>query len=271
MPFLQREDVALHYGWIDGAAPPVVLIHGWCCDNTFLAPQADHFAGAGHAVLAIDLRGHGRSDAPRQPYPIGAFSDDVVWMCKELGIRKPVLIGHSMGGIVAFDIAARWHDLPAAIVMIDSAVVLPAPARNAIPAMVERLNGPDYRSELRRVMTAGFFLETDDPARREHILQVMTATPQHVMSAAYRGLGDFDASMAQGHIVVPSLYIAANEPSPRSDMARLREIVPDLLRGQTVGSGHFCQLEVPDQVNPMIDRFLDLTSRPAGGLKDQRG
>ena len=55
---------------------------------------------------------------------------------------------------------------------------------------------------------------------------------------------------------VPALYIAADEPSPRCDMVRLRELLPQLQLGQTVGSGHFCQLEVPEQVQPMIERFL---------------
>jgi hypothetical protein len=43
-------------------------------------------------------------------------------------------------------------------------------------------------------------------------------------------------------------------------MARLRELLPQLQQGQTVGSGHFCQLEVPEQVHPMIERFLAITA-----------
>ncbi len=54
----------------------------------------------------------------------------------------------------------------------------------------------------------------------------------------------------------PALYIAADEPQPRADMTRFHEICPNLMFGQTVGSGHFCQLEVPEQINPMIERFL---------------
>jgi hypothetical protein len=43
---------------------------------------------------------------------------------------------------------------------------------------------------------------------------------------------------------------------------RVRELLPELAFGQTVGSGHFCQLEVPDQVNTMIDRFLAIAAHP---------
>ncbi len=257
MPFLRRDGVSLFYELTEGPLAPVVLLHGWCCDHSFLAPQARHFAGRGHAVLSLDLRGHGRSDKPEQPYPIGGFADDVAWMCGALDITRPIVVGHSMGGIIAFDLAARWPALPGAIVMLDSAVVLPEAALAAVPAMVERLRGPDYAAELTRVVETVFFLPTDDAARKARVLATMTAAPQHVMAAAYAGLGQYDAAVA-GRVSAPSLYIAADEPSPRSDMARLRALLPGMLYGQTVGSGHFCQLEVPEQVDAMIDRFLVL-------------
>lgn len=79
------------------------------------------------------------------------------------------------------------------------------------------------------------------------------------MVAAYAGLGAYDAQAA-GRVVAPALYIAADEPSPRCDMARLRELLPRLQLGQIVGSGHFCQLDVPEQVQPMIDRFLAISA-----------
>ncbi|PZQ50784.1 MAG: alpha/beta hydrolase [Rhodovulum sulfidophilum] len=261
MPFLRRDDVSLYYELTEGRSPPVVLLHGWCCDHTFLAPQAAHLAARGHAVLSLDLRGHGRSDKPEQPYPIGAFSEDVAWILGALGLARPVLVGHSMGGIIAYDIAARWPDMPATIVMLDAAVVLPEAARAAVVASVAKLDGPDHAAVQRRMVEEVFFLPTDDPARREAILATMTAAPRHVMVAAYAGLGRYDAAAA-GRAVAPSLYIAANEPSPRCDMARLRGLLPELRQGQTVGSGHFCQLEVPDQINAMIDRFLALVTAP---------
>lgn len=268
MPFLSRNDVPLYYELTEGPLAPVVLLHGWCCDRSFLAPQADHFARKGHRVVSLDFRGHGRSGKPDQPYPIGGFADDVAWLCDALNLVGPIVVGHSMGGIVAYDLAARWPALPSAIAMLDSAVVLPEATRAAVASEAARLRAPDYAAELRRVMEAAFFLATDDGARKEHLLAIMTATPQHVMVAAYAGLGQYDAATA-GRVTVPSLYVAANEPSPRSDMDRLRALLPGLLYGQTVGSGHFCQLEVPEQVNAMLDRFLAVAvPGPAEGRPD---
>jgi pimeloyl-ACP methyl ester carboxylesterase len=61
---------------------------------------------------------------------------------------------------------------------------------------------------------------------------------------------------------VPLLYISANEPAARCDIAALAALFPQIAFGRTVGSGHFCQLEVPDQVNAMIDRFVTTSLDP---------
>ena len=105
----------------------------------------------------------------------------------------------------------------------------------------------------------------------------MISTPQHVMVSALEGGHAYDAVAAKGWVVVPvlhiaaegkarrqfhlaQLYIAGDENPPRADIARLRAVVPEFHFGHVVGSGHFCQLEVPAQVNAMIDRFLALVS-----------
>jgi pimeloyl-ACP methyl ester carboxylesterase len=262
MPSLRKDGVVLYYEEAKGSGAPVVLVHGWCCDHSYLAPQFEHFAKRGHRVVAPDLRGHGRSDKPGCCYAMPDFADDLAWMCGELKLSRPIFIGHSMGGIVAFDLAARYPDLPSAIVMLDAAIILPGAARAGLVRFIDEMRGPDYRAVARSYIANVFFIPSDDAARRARILDEMTSAPQHVMISMLEGLRDHDPDVARGRLIVPSLYIAANEPHPRSEIAPLRALVPQMLYEQTVGSGHFCQLEVPDQVNAMIDRFL-ATAVPA--------
>ena len=120
------------------------------------------------------------------------------------------------------------------------------------------MSGPNYQQALRDFVGETLFLPTDDLERRETVLSAMASAPQYVMVSAFEALCAYDAASA-ARVTAPSLYIAADEAHPRSDMNRVREILPDMAFGQTVGSGHFCQLEVPDQVNAMIDRFLRVT------------
>jgi hypothetical protein len=55
-----------------------------------------------------------------------------------------------------------------------------------------------------------------------------------------------------------AMRVFADEAQPRSDMSRFHEMFPDILYDKTVGSGHFCQLEAPEQVGAMIDCFLTI-------------
>src|SRR5436853_5160764 len=106
MPTLSREGMALAYEQAGTGEPPLVFMHGWSADRTYFAPQVEHFRGS-HRVVALDLRGHGESGKPEQAYTMAAFADDVAWLCGQLGVRKPVLVGHSMGGNIALELAAR--------------------------------------------------------------------------------------------------------------------------------------------------------------------
>ena len=263
MPYLERDGVALYWERAGAGGRPVLLVHGWCCDRTYLAPQVRHLADGGFDVISVDLRGHGLSDKPEQRYDIADFTDDVAWLIGALDLERPVVIGHSMGGIIAYDLGCRYPGLASALVMIDAAIVRPPSGHSAMSSVLEKLRGPDYRNALRELVVATLFIPTDDADRRERILEAMVATPRHVITAAYAGLAGFEPVAMPAEPATPSLYIAADEPVPRSDIARLRELAPALQVGQTVGSGHFCQLEVPEQVNAMIDRFL-LLNRAAG-------
>jgi pimeloyl-ACP methyl ester carboxylesterase len=262
MQSVQRDGVTLAFEEARGAGDPVVLVHGWCCDHTYFAPQFEHFAKEGRRVVALDLRGHGASDKPHERYTMRGFAADVAFVCGHLGLTNAVVIGHSMGGIVAFDLAARYPELASNLIMIDSAVVLPAASRAVLPKFVADLRTPDYRQAIRAFVADTLFLPTDDPERKEKILAGMASAPQHVAVSAYQALGEYEAAKAP-HVTARSLFIAANEPRPRADLDRVRELLPALAFGQTVGSGHFCQLEVPDQVNAMIDRFLAIAARRA--------
>lgn len=260
MRHLVKDGIALFLEEAGGADRPLVLLHGWCCDHRYMSPQLEHFAARGNRVVALDLRGHGRSDKPSQSYTMEVFGDDVAWICQELMLEKPVLVGHSMGGIVAFDVAARYPALPGGVVMLDAAVVLPSGAKDAISRFLEELRASAYREAQRRYVESALFIATDDERRKERILDDMSAAPQHVMVSAMEGLRAYDPTAVAGGLRVPAVYIAADELQPRADMARFHELCPQLEYGKTVGSGHFCQLEVSDQINAMLERFLAVGS-----------
>src|SRR4030095_4948302 len=120
MPTITRDGIKLAYEERGSGSPAFVFVHGWTCDRSFFAPQAEHFARR-HRVVSVDLRGHGESDKPQGPYPIAAYADDIAYVIEQLGLGKAVAVGHSMGGITVLQLAATHPDRVAAIVMVDPA------------------------------------------------------------------------------------------------------------------------------------------------------
>ena len=251
-----RDGVKSAFAETGSGSPPIVLVHGWTCNHTYFAPQRDHFSSR-HRVVSVDLRGHGQSDKPKGPYTIAGFADDLAWLCRELGLDKPVVIGHSMGGMAAIELAARHAELPSAIVACDSPVAVPAQLATTMVAITAEFQKPDWRPAHRAFLSDALFGPADDPKRKARILADMTSAPDHVTLGCWEAIIGADIDDAARKCRVPFLYLAAE--SPLADLSRLRELNPQVVIGQTVGAGHFHQLEVPEQVNAMIDRFLKVS------------
>lgn len=247
---LVGEDVTLAYEE-SGAGSPIVFIHGWCCDRSHFERQVAHFA-ASHRCISVDLRGHGESDAPDTAYSIRGFADDVAWLCGELGVERPVVVGHSMGGAVALSLSVEHPELPSAIVMLDGALVRPDELIERWRHVSAGLHSAAYEETLKQIF-GGMFLPTDTALTRQ-IIEHAVRSPRHVVLAAWGGMDSYDSHADAVKCGVPAMYVGST--SPVADMHMLKELMPGITLAQTAGAGHFHQLEVPDQINAMIERFM---------------
>lgn len=261
MQQLKRNGIALCYEEAGKGTPPIALVHGLAGDHTFMTPQFEHFR-LDHRVVSVDLRGHGQSE-PQQEYTIAGFADDLAWLCNELGVYKPVLIGHSLGGMITLDLAARYPDVPAAVVALDATIVPPVGTDMWLQPITQGLRTPAYRDILRQFLE-GNFAPTDDPQRKARLVDQMVAAPQQVVVSTWDGMFAWDSAAAAAACHVPVLYIDTGVPNV--DLQRFHELCPQLIVGKTIGSGHFLELEVPEQVNAMIDRFLAITLSPSTAI-----
>ena len=250
---LIRDGIALAYEEAGSGLPPMLLVHCWCCDHGYMTPQFEHFV-RGHRVISVDLRGHGESDKPRQDYTPAGFADDLAWLCGQLHVEKPVVVGHSMGGNVAFELARRCPDLPAAIIAVDSAIIPAQWVIDAVKQHMGTLRTSGYQ-EGQKAWVSGFFQPSDGDQLKAEILEGMSSLPPYVMiSALDHHILSWDGAGAVAACKIPALLVAA--ATPLADLERMRQLCPQLVIGQTVGAGHFNNRVVPEQVNAMIERFL---------------
>ena len=233
-------------------APPLLLIHGGFGDRSYLAPQQAHFAGL-RRVLSLDLRGHGESDFP-ETVSMEDFAGDVIAVADDAGIDGAVLCGHSMGGAVSLLVAAARPDLVRAIVMLDGVVLFPEPVRRqGLESLVPALSTDHWLDALR-----GFFgrtiEENDPPQVRDRVMADLARTRPAFARSFFTSLFASDFADELRQVDRPLLYIHAHAPA---DLQRLAELRPDAMVGKVVGSGHYVMLSAPEQVNAMIDRFLE--------------
>src|SRR2546430_540092 len=121
---VEHGGVKLAYSTAGHGRPPIVFVHGWSCDRSYFAPQVEHFSKR-HATASLDLRGHGTSGVPEPRagvYEMDAFADDVLTVAAAAGFDRPVVVGHSLGGLVALVCAARGA--ASAAVMVDPAPIV---------------------------------------------------------------------------------------------------------------------------------------------------
>src|SRR3984957_5980913 len=148
---LSRDGVELSFDIAGTGSPQFLFVHGLGGDRTHFAPQTEYFAGQGRTLNA-ELRGHGASDKPKQVYSVEGFAEDLVWLCARQQIKQPVIVGQSMGGNMALEIAARYPDFPAGLVLLDSGVFFPASTGTVFAGYLEGLRGPNFADQVCKIV-----------------------------------------------------------------------------------------------------------------------
>ena len=105
---------------IDPEKRSIVFVHGAGLDHSSWGLQSRYFGYHGFNVLAVDLPGHGRSDGPPLA-SVGKMADWILSALKSLKIEKAVLVGHSMGSLIALEFAARHPEMADRIALIGTA------------------------------------------------------------------------------------------------------------------------------------------------------
>src|SRR5512136_311395 len=124
MPIVSFDDHTIHYS-VEGSGPDVLVIHGWASSHRMWERPLERLASSGFRAWAIDLPGSGVSNsrcAAPDWYTITNLTRVVEAFVERVGIQSVTLVGHSMGGAIALELAHRRPDLTRALVLVAPAV-----------------------------------------------------------------------------------------------------------------------------------------------------
>jgi pimeloyl-ACP methyl ester carboxylesterase len=262
---IRANGLCLHYLDWGGAGPPIVLLHGLRDQAHEWDPIAPALTSLGR-VLALDQRGHGESDAPARGYAPDDFAADVAAFCDALALDRPVVVGHSLGGRVAYHFAAAHPDRLRALVLVDIGATS---APETTPAMVDFItrNAGPFASpdDALRALLGGRLLPNKGTAHYlRHNLRQATDGRWHwkydldAAIATVRAARERDAWDVVARITAPTLLIRGGRSDVLSadEAVRLRDTIPNATLVEIPGVGHLIPLAKPRELAATIVAWL---------------
>ncbi len=245
--------------------PPLLFVHGWCCDHTYWQPQIAGLSPR-HRTIAPDLAGFGASDRAQRPYEVRRFASEVLALADALSLDQPVLIGHSLGALIAYVAASIAPERVRGLVLLDPSIAPVTPPQElatAFLAFANSLRGENYR-EILSGFISGALVSEDSPLEvRAKLLAEMPQTDQEVMASSFEDMVE-TVSKLPDIAPVPGVWVSSSRPNPAlapGGVAALRPAVearwPFFRFVEVPGTAHFVQLEAPDRVNAIIREFCE--------------
>ena len=119
MATISFNDIDVYYE-VSGQGQPLLLIHGLGSSSQIWEAQVRYFAER-YRVITYDLRGHGRSSKPTDAYSVQQFAKDAARILRDLDVPAAHVVGISLGGMIAFEIAVHYPQLLKSLAVVNSA------------------------------------------------------------------------------------------------------------------------------------------------------
>jgi 3-oxoadipate enol-lactonase len=242
-----------------GSGPPVVLVHGLGLSSDMWRYQVPALAER-YRVIILDTRGHGQSSKPAGPYEMRMYVEDLRALIDLLGFDRPVLIGLSMGGGIVQCFALAHLERVLALGLISTGSDHTDAVREEFFQNAARVEH-EGMSPLVESLVPGWFAPASLERRAaevERTLRTELANDPRAWAAAARlnGMRNWTAELHR--ITCPVLYIggALDRSAPRRAETYPRHL-PDVEVHLVPDVAHLLPLEVPEQVNELLLRFLD--------------
>lgn len=243
----------------------VALLHGVGGSRRIwgdgVSGTARALALSGFTALSLDLPGYG--DSPLAPgLSIASMAEAVANTLASLGFEQSILLGHSMGGMVAQEFAARWPQRTRALILACTSPAFGPPGGEWQQAFLrDRLALLDAGQGMDAVadrLVPAMVAPGVGPQAREAAHRIMSAVPQETYRAALAALVHFDRRATLPDIRVPTLCLAAahDRTAPPEVVQRMAARIPGAEYHCLERAGHIANVEQPQAFNEVAVRFL---------------
>ena len=250
--------ISIHYESA-GSGPPVVLIHALGLDWRQWRDQIAALAPTRRAI-ALDLRGHGQSDRPPGPYSLGQMAEDVYGLIEALGVAPTDVVGLSLGGMVAMELALRHPRAIRRLVLADTTSEYPRAAREQFEERARTAETEGMAPLVAGVPERWFTPEfaRAHPETVAEIQRIVGANDPAAYAAACRAVGTVDCTSRLGSLGCPTLVVVGDQDpgTPPAAARRLREAIPGARLVVIDGASHLSNVGRPDAFNTALLEFL---------------
>jgi 3-oxoadipate enol-lactonase len=244
----------------DPASPPLVFLHGIGGAARAWRGQLDFFGGR-YRAIAWDMPGYGGS-APLASVSIAALAEALADFLRQVGATKPILVGHSIGGMIVQQWLTKNPVIADAIVLAQTSPAFGKPDGDWQKAFIDARLGPLDRGETLVALAPSLVNELvgDDPdaSGMDLARDCMAAVPEATYRATMLALLGFDQRHALKNIAVPTLVLSGskdnNAPAPM--MAKMASYIRFATYVELEGVGHLANLERPGTFNAALESFL---------------
>lgn len=258
--FASFDGVKVHYESYGAGKEAIVFIHGWTCDLTFWRGQAPLYSK--RRSLLIDLPGHGQSDKPKVPYPMEYFAKSIEAVLRDAGVERAVLVGHSLGGPIAYSFIHLFPEQAKALVLVDATVAtnpndpsFSGEQQDVFQRRAKNLSGAPGEKYFLAQVNSMFSAKTP-PLLRNQIRAKMLSTPEYVRVAAVTSPSEIYPPAPGEMFDIPALAIQVAEKGTEKRAEAMRTIFPKLRLEKWIGNGHFLMMEEPARFNLSLEKFL---------------
>ncbi|MER8367028.1 alpha/beta hydrolase [Mesorhizobium sp. M1378] len=240
---------------IDGQEPALVLVHGFSDTSRSFSLLAPHLAG--RRLVMPDLRGHGASPAGTRGFAPADFAEDVAGLIEQLRLERPVLVGHSLGSMVAIEAAARYPEMIGGLVLMAGTLRPQIGEDHPMTIGVRALRDPispadpfyDYWHACEAEVPADFVTMTAEEA---------SAMPAALWRAILEQVRRIDLTDKARTLRLPALVIAGGRDVlfDETHQRRLLEEIPAAKLVSAARCGHNSHWEDPALVAAAIARYF---------------